>query len=329
MSRTRTENEKRRRSDPVKGYGEKFSQVLRRLIKESGIPEKELARHVPVSEAAFLSYIHQKNNPSVESLALLADYFAVPADLLLGRCTKEQEEMIFRDYGRNFMKLRRIAYEHYLTGKYPSFPYDEKREEPWPYNLYRQIAGEAKTVLSRRQEKNLLYIIERQLAGNRKACVYEYFRNGKSLSEVAEEGSISREWAKKLIQTSIYCLRTKANIDLLRNDSIDQEAVERKTEELSRLIDTYRELIEKESKKAGRPAMVLRPEESWKELYLLEAGLSQRAVNSLNREDVTKMGEVYELMMTGRLGRVRGIGKNGAEEIERRIRDLKIEFGDI
>ena len=41
------------------------------------------------------------------------------------------------------------------------------------------------------------------------------------------------------------------------------------------------------------------------------------------------MGEVYELMMTGRLGRVRGIGKNGAEEIERRIRDLKIEFGDI
>ena len=88
-------------------------------------------------------------------------------------------------------------------------------------------------------------------------------------------------------------------------------------------------LAKKEAKKAGRPAIVLRPEESWKELYLLEAGLSQRAVNSLNREDVTKMGEVYELMMTGRLGRVRGIGKNGAEEIERRIRDLKIEFGDI
>ena len=62
-----------------------FGQILRTLREERGIYQKELASYLNVSISTISNYENGVHFPDFELLSLIADFFGVTADYLIGR----------------------------------------------------------------------------------------------------------------------------------------------------------------------------------------------------------------------------------------------------
>ena len=62
-----------------------FAERLRELMKEHGLNQVKLAERVGVKQNTISAWLLKKKEPSVTSLWLLADYFGVDVDYLIGR----------------------------------------------------------------------------------------------------------------------------------------------------------------------------------------------------------------------------------------------------
>lgn len=63
----------------------KFSKILRQLMKENGLKQKDLSKAIGVAQSAVSAWLNGKKEPSLTSLWLLADFFDCSTDELLGR----------------------------------------------------------------------------------------------------------------------------------------------------------------------------------------------------------------------------------------------------
>lgn len=59
--------------------------ILARLRQEKGIGQKELASYLQVSVGTVSNYENNVHSPDLATLCLLADFFGVTTDYLLGR----------------------------------------------------------------------------------------------------------------------------------------------------------------------------------------------------------------------------------------------------
>jgi len=66
-------------------YNSPFAQNLRALIDEKGTKQKELGDAIGVSRQTISLYADGSTQPSPDKLSLIADYYNVSADYLLGR----------------------------------------------------------------------------------------------------------------------------------------------------------------------------------------------------------------------------------------------------
>lgn len=64
---------------------EKFAERLKLLREEHGLSQDKLGKEIGVSRYAIYTYEKGKASPTVEGLVMLADYFDVTTDYLLGR----------------------------------------------------------------------------------------------------------------------------------------------------------------------------------------------------------------------------------------------------
>ena len=62
-----------------------FAERLKELMKEQGLNQVKLAEGVGVKQNTISAWLLKKKEPSVTSLWLLADYFGVDVDYLIGR----------------------------------------------------------------------------------------------------------------------------------------------------------------------------------------------------------------------------------------------------
>ncbi len=62
-----------------------FANVLRQLRNERGLSQQELARLLGISKSAVNMYERGERQPNFETLELIADFFNVDTDYLLGR----------------------------------------------------------------------------------------------------------------------------------------------------------------------------------------------------------------------------------------------------
>ncbi|MDE7453012.1 MAG: helix-turn-helix domain-containing protein [Clostridia bacterium] len=62
-----------------------FAERLRELMKEHGLNQVKLAERAGVKQNTISAWLLKKKEPSVTSLWLLADYFGVEVDYLIGR----------------------------------------------------------------------------------------------------------------------------------------------------------------------------------------------------------------------------------------------------
>lgn len=58
---------------------------IKELMKEEGLTQVTLAERVGVKQNTISAWILKKKEPSIRSLWLLADYFSVDIDYLVGR----------------------------------------------------------------------------------------------------------------------------------------------------------------------------------------------------------------------------------------------------
>ncbi len=58
---------------------------LRELMKEEGLNQVRLAEKVGVKQNTISAWLNKKKEPCILSLWLLADYFGVSVDYLIGR----------------------------------------------------------------------------------------------------------------------------------------------------------------------------------------------------------------------------------------------------
>ena len=62
-----------------------FAERLRELMKEEGLNQVKLAEKVGVKQNTISAWLSKKKEPCITSLWLLADYFGVSVDVLIGR----------------------------------------------------------------------------------------------------------------------------------------------------------------------------------------------------------------------------------------------------
>ena len=63
----------------------KLSKILRQLMEEASINQVQLSKEIGVAQSAISAWLCSKKEPSITSLWLLADYFNVEIDYLVGR----------------------------------------------------------------------------------------------------------------------------------------------------------------------------------------------------------------------------------------------------
>ena len=62
-----------------------FAEQLRELMNEQGLNQVKLAERVGVKQNTVSAWLLKKKEPSLTSLWLVADYFGVETDYLIGR----------------------------------------------------------------------------------------------------------------------------------------------------------------------------------------------------------------------------------------------------
>ncbi len=76
--------------------------VLRQLVDKSGKTQKEIAADLGFSQQRFNYYVSGRSEPDASTLLLIADYFHVTVDYLLGRDNPEPKPLnlgLFAAYG--------------------------------------------------------------------------------------------------------------------------------------------------------------------------------------------------------------------------------------
>lgn len=58
---------------------------IKELMKENGLTQIKLSEKIGVGQSTISEWLCKKNEPSINSLWLLADYFSVTVDYLIGR----------------------------------------------------------------------------------------------------------------------------------------------------------------------------------------------------------------------------------------------------
>jgi transcriptional regulator with XRE-family HTH domain len=80
----------------------KFGDILRELLEQHGMTQKEFARILGITPAALGNYIHNTREPDFSTLLQISDYFHVSTDFLLNHSVREEfthdEEMLLNTF---------------------------------------------------------------------------------------------------------------------------------------------------------------------------------------------------------------------------------------
>lgn len=185
--------------------------TIKKLVSETGISETKTAENLGITRACWRNYLEGRTIPKIDVVIKMANYFAVPMDVLCGLCTEAEYNAIMQNYSANFMKLRRAPYEAYLLGRTKCDKIPDGYESPWPYNLYEVVCGEPiECILTDDQlcglDKAIAYLTDKQ-----QTVIFGRYRDGHTLDEMAAELDITRERVRQIEAKAIRILRHPAH----------------------------------------------------------------------------------------------------------------------
>lgn len=331
---------------------------LNTLIKAAGMSSEAAAQNLGISLASLYHYCRGEQIPGIKAMVKIADYFAVPLDYLLGRCTREQADAITSDYAAHFMELRRAPWEQYLVARrdmpkqYIGYTY----EAPWPYNLLDDLVG-AKIYGHREHEEDFWdeIISDDQMNGLNEAlasltlreqdAIKLYYQDGLNLEESGKHFGVTKERVRQIIAKAVRKLRHPSRLKLIQYGAkgvkqeseckarkIDVERQMAELEELEREIYSRRVLADIAEKECGSREKRLN-EHGWKpyaaadgtianasNIMVEDMELSVRSYNCLKRAGVNNLADLMERMESGGLLRVRNLGHKSIMELCEKVK---------
>lgn len=321
-------------------------EVFAELVEKSSISRKSLAAASGVSEAAINQYIRGVTAPGYANILKIADFFAVPLDLLAGRCDEETARGVLDNYGAYFMRLRRAPYEAYLRCRRPTQAI-HGFEAPWPYNLLDEIfQGQWSDVLTQDQldglKKALTILTERE-----QQVIDAYYRRGLNLEEAGREQNVTRERLRQISAKAVRKLRHPARKKLILYGlemSKEMSEVGRLRAELTAEtyaltqwqaeLDARAELLGyRERKQIGTPEFDDEAGSSEQDqashglqnIWIDELQLSVRSYNCLRRACIDTVADILELSQEDMI-HVRNLGRKSMEEIIRKMHSMGLKM---
>lgn len=92
-----------------------FSDILRLLIEERGLTQKQLAKDLHIAVSTLGGYVQGTSEPDFDTLRRLAEYFEVSADYLLdfrtGKAKSHREDDLLRVFRALPMQLQEVYLE--------------------------------------------------------------------------------------------------------------------------------------------------------------------------------------------------------------------------
>ena len=189
------------------------------LIEQSGLSCEEIASRTGVSVGSLYKYRqYEKCSLSIRNAILLADFFAVPLDYLVGRCDRELADKILENYGQYFMELRRAPYEAYLIEQ-RKIDSDKTLAKPridssWPYNIVSEVGADyhgapkmrVDYIISPEHEQKIVEIIG-LLEPHQVDCLLLRYRNGLTFREIGGRIGVTSERVRQISDRAIRILR--------------------------------------------------------------------------------------------------------------------------
>ena len=317
--------------------------ILREVIEKSGLSYQQVSNATEISIASLNAYMNRNTEPGLRPLLKLSDYFCIPVDVLLGHVDEKLTRRILNNYDRNFMKIRRYDYEATFLTKYDFSAKSAVRqvsgEAPWPYNLLDCLVSsghemKAKTSfwteqINADQEDGLNYAID--LLDERMAkLVRSYYEYNMTLEQCGEEFGLTRERVRQIIQKAILTLRHPSMLNYvlygLHGNKRSQE-YERKQKALERqekILDQMEEdIIRRKTLLDSIPSYSDSRQEKFTDqkipsvegMPIESLQLSARAYNGLSRIGCSTIGDVCNVVKSGKLTSVRNLGKKSQREI--------------
>lgn len=96
-----------------------FDKILRELREEKKLTQSELAKFLNVSRASISAYENRTNDPSLDVLIKMADFFNVSLDYLLGRTPEKFNNNLIPTNDADLISYLQSTIEKYKSKKWP------------------------------------------------------------------------------------------------------------------------------------------------------------------------------------------------------------------
>ncbi len=101
----------------------KLPVVLKKLRAEKGLTQEDISNELKINRATYAHYETGRRQPDTGTLEMLAEYFNVSVDYLLGRTLKkslyalngEEVPVVLREIGIEYIEIAREMEQHQLS----------------------------------------------------------------------------------------------------------------------------------------------------------------------------------------------------------------------
>lgn len=304
---------------------------LLKLIEKTDVSRNDLAEAIGISRASMQLYCQGKESPSIDALLKMSDFFCVPIDVLIGRCTEEEFNDIYTNYSSCFMILRSRAYSDYLlkrragpNNKY-SFPEIKncKIEAGWPNNLIDSVCCEMVPIYATHDiYAGIEKAIESLQNKREQECIYMYFKNGMTLKEISTVYGLTVERIRQIMSKALRKLRHPARFQFIKHgadgskiyrDVSSLESIKASLECKVDILKKELEVLEAKCNLIGKESE--QKDDSDKFGILLDMELSVRTFNCLARANCKTLPEIIKLVSSGEVINLRNFGKRSLNEL--------------
>ena len=312
--------------------------ILRWLMDASNTSTCELSDGTGIKLGSLHQYQYGKACPSLYTAVKIADYFRVPVDFLLGRCTVNECGEIFGHYADYFKELRDAALDAYLINKYAQDDsMTTQTVSVYPFNLMEAILwsdhNECIEFCEDGLEAALAHLNERE-----RALVDLRYRKEMTLDEISEEVQLGRERVRQIIAKACRKLRHPSCMRLIRYGNLGTEKLDelkrkeaellKREAELNQLADSLKE------KAASLGSVDEEKEEETEENSVLDypiewLDLTVRSYNCLKRVGINTVRNAAERAAKGDIHHIRNMGVRSTTEVLSKLKDIGYDYFDL
>ncbi|MBR3131121.1 hypothetical protein IKG31_00925 [Candidatus Saccharibacteria bacterium] len=312
---------------------------LERLIEAARLKSYDEDKHLDHTVLGISSEEYNKccgyksGSPSIETVVRIADYFAVPLDYLLGRCTEEEAKSLLENYAEAVKTVRVMPVRDF--------------DEPWPYNL---LTDAYFTPFDRPLTDDQLNGLERvlsELTDRERDIIYSRYRNSEkpeTYRSIGKRWGVTTERIRAIHCKTLRKLRApfRKNIIMLGIDEFQKkEEFKQKEAEFSAALTSFQRQVSQirlmnadltvlrgmfsEDKEFYKKCLIRRfqngDEEMLGQTVIEDLDFSVKTYNCLKRARLNTVADLMR-MTTDDFYRVRNLGRKRFEEIVEKIRQF-------